>query len=215
MAILMSLYNVWCDKILNGEKPLEFRNNIGKDFAKGTKIYLYESGKNHGRKKVVGEVTIKDIKEIPFEKMGFYNFLGYYVENILKDEALLTRVKEIYDYDLPNYTHGYKFYFLYCPEVLDKLKMENKLPDLLSMSTKDANKQLKAEEKSQQLISDCDAWLSSIGYYNYNGESYYKNYIEIENPIRYKEPLDLSMFKGMDNKSITHAPQSWRYVQDL
>ena len=147
--------------------------------------------------------------------MGFYNFLGYYVENILKDEDLLTRVKEIYDYDLPNYTHGYKFYFLYCPEVLDKLKVENKLPDLLSMSTEDANKQLKAEEKSQQLISDCDAWLSSIGYYNYDGESYYKNYIEIENPIRYKEPLDLSMFKGMDNKSITHAPQSWRYVQDL
>lgn len=214
MAILMSLYNVWANKILSGDKPLEFRNNIGKDFKIGDKIYLYESSKNKGRKKVVGEVTIKDIVSLKKSKMGFYNFLGYYVKNILKDEDLYKKVQYIYEYNLPNYDVGYKFYWLFLPEVLDDIRDYDKIPDYLSMSPEQAKRYRELEDKAQFLIEDCDDWLRSIGYYNGNDESFYKNYIEVENPIIYTLPLELSDFENLKGEPIKRAPQSWCYVKE-
>lgn len=214
MAVLMSLYNVWCNKILDGSKPLEFRNNIGKDFKVGDKIYLYETSKNNGRKKVVGEVIIKDIVKLQKSKMGFYNFLGYYVKNILKDKDLYKKVETVYEYDLPNYDAGYKFYWLFLPEVLDELKTHNKLPDYFDMTPEEAKRFQQLQKKAQKLIEDCDDWLRSIGYYNEYEESFYKNYIEVTNPIKYTTPLELSDFKNLKGSPITRAPQSWCYVQN-
>ena len=215
MAVLMSLYNVWCNKILDGSKPLEFRNNIGKDFKVGEKIYLYETSKNNGRKKVVGEVIIKDIVKLQKSKMGFYNFLGYYVKNILKDKDLYKKVETVYEYDLPNYDAGYKFYWLFLPEVLDELKTHNKLPDYFDMTPEEAKRFRQLQEKAQKLIENCDDWLRSIGYYNEYEESFYKNYIEVTNPIKYTTPLELSDFKNLKGSPITRAPQSWCYVEDV
>ena len=64
MDILMSLHKKWADKIFDGSKTLEFRKKIGKDFNVGDIVYIYETGKNGGKKQVVGDFTIKSIVRI-------------------------------------------------------------------------------------------------------------------------------------------------------
>lgn len=215
MCILMSLYNIWIEKILNNEKPLEFRNNIGKNFKKGEKIYLYETSKNKGRKMVVGEVLIKDIQEIKFSKIGSYGLIKYYAQNILKDKKVVESIEEIYKFDLPNYDPSYKLYYLFQPDVLQLIKDTDKLPELMKMSTEEYREYDNLQKKAISIIKGCDKWLNNIGYYNQYGETFYKNYIELEKPIRYKTPIPLSKFKNLNGDTIKRAPQSWCYVQDL
>src|SRR5574344_406758 len=119
MAILMSMYNVWANKILNGTKPIEFRNNIGKNFAIGETIYVYESGKNKRQKKVVGEVKIKDIQSIKQSKVGCYGLLLYYVKNILKDNDIVDAMQKMYDIELPHYNPAIKLCYIFQPEVIE------------------------------------------------------------------------------------------------
>ena len=216
MAILMSLYNVWCNKILSGEKTVEFRNNIGKDFKKGDTIYLYETSKNKGRKKVVGEVTIKDIQPIPRSKVGTYGMLRYYISNILKDEDLLKQLDIALSYNIPGFDPIIKVDYMFMPDKMEERFLNEDITsdivNLMNFHTKEVNANL---EKSQQLMTDCDNWLKDIGYYNECDETNYRNYIELENPICYEAPRDLSDFTNLKGVTINKAPQSWCYVNKL
>lgn len=212
MSILMSMYNVWCNKILDGSKPIEFRNNIGKNFNIGETIYLYESGKNNGQKKIVGEVKIKDIKSIPKSKVGTYGMIEYYANNIITDKKLRDTIMYAYNYDLPNYDKNYRLDWMFLPWVLDELKTKDKLPDLFGMPQAERNDFFKKQKKAQQIQEECDDWLRSIGYYNEYDETFYKNYIVLENPIKYSTPLELSDFKNLAGEDIKRAPQSWCYA---
>lgn len=215
MAILMSLYNIWCDKILDGTKPLEFRNNIGKQFKIGETIYLYETSKNKGRKMVVGEVKIKDIKPIPKSRVGCYGLLPYYAQHIVKDEETKSAIMFAYNFELPNYDGIFKMKWMFLPESLKKFKETGKLPDYIRMDNDEFNDYEKKSFKAQLVMEDCDEWLKSIGYYNELDETNYKNYIELENPIRYSKPIPLENFRNLQGNKITRAPQSWCYVQKL
>lgn len=212
MSILMSMYNIWCNKILDGSKTVEFRNNIGKNFNIGETIYLYESGKNNGQKKIVGEVKIKDIKPIPKSKVGTYGMIEYYANNIITDKNLRDTIMYAYNYDLPNYDKSYRLDWMFLPWVLDELKAKNKLPDLFEMSQAERNDFFKKQKMARQIQEECDDWLRSIGYYNEYDETFYKNYIVLENPIKYSTPLELSDFKNLAGKDIKRAPQSWCYA---
>lgn len=213
MDVLLSMHKEFCDLIFEGKKPLEFRTKQITKLKKGDIVYIYETYRHKGQKKVVGKATVKNTFKIKNSKMGFYSFMGYYVENILKDKELLEKVNYIYNYDLPNYDPAYKFNFLYTPETLDMLKETNSLPNYLALSP-EKNKELFAlEKKSRNLIKDCDNWLKTIGYYNIEEVSFYTFCIELENPIRYKTPLDISSFRNSNGDIISKAPQSWYYVR--
>lgn len=213
MNILMSLHKIWANKILDSQKKLEFRNNIGKEFKVGSKIYIYETAKNNGSQKVIGECRIKNITHFERTNLGCYPLLGYYCENIIKDKEATSAVKKMYEIDVPNYKDGIKCSYIFQSEIL--MDFENKsLHDLINMSRKDREEYYKLRDKSDKLVKECDDWLYSIGFYNEDGESFYKNYIEVDNPIKYKEGRELSSFIGQNNSPIKRAPQSWCYCQN-
>lgn len=215
MAILMSLHNIWCDKILDGSKTLEFRNNIGKQFKIGDTIYLYETSKNKGRQVIVGEVKIKDIQPIPRSKVGCYGLLPYYAQHIVEDKEISDAIMFAYNFDLPNYDGIFKMKWMFLPEALKKFKETGHLPDYIRMKEDEFEEYQQKSFKAQLVMEHCDEWLSSIGYYNECDETNYRNYIEVEDPIRYKTPLKLEDFKNLKGEKITKAPQSWCYVEEL
>lgn len=213
MAILMSIHNVWCEKILNGTKTLEFRNNIGKNFLIGDTIYIYETFRNNGRKMVVGEVKIKDIKEIPKSRCGCYGLLPYYAQNIVTDEEIRKAIIDTYNFDLPDYDGIFKMKWMFLPKHLEKFKETGRLPDFMLMKPEEFDEYEKKSFKAQLVMEDCDDWLRDIGYYNECDESYYKKYIELELPQRYTTPIPVENFKNLQGEAIKKAPQSWCYVQ--
>lgn len=215
MAILMSIHNVWCEKILNGTKTLEFRNNIGKNFSIGDTIYIYETFRNNGRKMVVGEVKIKDIKEIPKSRCGCYGLLPYYAQHIVTDKEIKKAIIDTYNIDLPNYDGIFKMKWMFLPKYLEKFKATGHLPDFMLMKDEEFKEYEEKSFKAQLVMEACDDWLRDIGYYNECDESYYKKYIEIELPLRYETPIPVENFKNLKGEKITKAPQSWCYVQRL
>lgn len=212
MNVLMSLHNVWCDKILDGSKTLEFRNNIGKNFKIGDTVYLYETSKNKGRKLVVGQFKIKDIKKIQNTKIKSYSILPYYAKNIVKDKEIKNAILNIFDSDIVG-NEEIKISLMFCPEYLNDFKRTNKLPDVNILTKEESKKYFENLNKAKMVLKNCDEWLLSIGYYNGNYETNYKNYIEISEPIRYEKPLKLENFKNLNDEKIKRAPQSWFYVK--
>ena len=61
MSIIMSIHKKWNDAIFNGTKEYEFRKNIGVNDWKDKTVYIYETKKNKGTGKIVGEFIIEDI----------------------------------------------------------------------------------------------------------------------------------------------------------
>lgn len=162
--------------------------------------------------KIVGEFKIKDIVNIPKSKAGAYPFLLYYAENILKDKESVKAIEKIYDIRLNNYNDSLKLYYIFNPEALEMINKTNKSVDFSSMTREEYFKYKEKEEKSMKIWEDCDNWLRSIGFYNENDESFYKNYIEIHDYVKYKKPFELSEFKNQKGEVIKKAPQSWCYT---
>ena len=202
MSVLMPLYNKWINMIFSGEKTLEFRSRIGKDFKPGTIIYLYESAKNGGCKKVVGQCTIKDIKKIEHSKCDTVFFMAYFLNNILKNKYYLDKWKEVYAFKLDNYDDRIKLSNILCLDYLQALQNGEKFE-----YTSDA---LKRKDVSAQISNDCDEWLYKIGYWNAWGETNYNYAIELCDVIKYEKPISLQEFTN-NGKIIERAPQSWCY----
>lgn len=218
MDSLISIHNIWCNKIFNKEKFLEFRNNIGKDIHAGDKVYMYETYFNKGRKKVVGEFTIKSINPIfkNHSRLGCYSFLKIYAEKVVKDEELLKKVEKALSINLTGYYNDLVLNSLFVPEELEYMeKYSLPMPTDFETSFKKYSDKsyLEAKNKADKLMKDCDDWLRNIGYYNDLDESNYKYMIEIENPIRYDNPIAISEFELLNGNKIKRAPQSWCYVK--
>lgn len=214
MDILMSIHKVWIEKIFNKEKILEFRKSIGKNFKIGDTVYLYETSKNGGSKKVVGEFTIKDIVKLNKKsKIATYDLLPYYCLNIIKDEEAFEAVDKIFNIPLKNYNDAIKLSYIFNPHFIEYLRDTNNFPDLSKFSRDELNIYLKNQEKSSKLVKDCDNWLFNIGFYNEYWECYYKYYLEIDNVKKYDIPLDLSNFKNQKGEIILKASQSWCYCE--
>ena len=214
MNILMSLHKKWADKIFDGSKILEFRKRIGKNFKAGDIVYIYETSKNGGCKKVVGYFNIKTIVKIDQSSgCGTYDLLPYYCKNILKDEAVFEEVMKAYNIELPNYKDSIKLSYIYNVNFLEFLRDTNEFPFLLNLSKKEQKAYYAGQEKTKKLIDSCEEWLRDIGYYNEFDETYYNYYLEIENVNKFDEPKELSDFMNQNNLPINVAPQSWCYCK--
>ena len=214
MDILMSLHKKWADKIFDGSKTLEFRKKIGKDFKVGDIVYIYETGKNGGKKQVVGDFTIKSIVRIDQSSgCGTYDLLPYYCENIIRDFEALEAVKKAYAIELPNYKDSIKLSYIYNINFLESLRDTDNFPFLLNLSREEQRAYYDGQEKTKKLIDSCEDWLRDIGYYNEFEETYYNYYLEIENVHKYDMSLNLNAFLNKEKEPIITAPQSWCYCK--
>lgn len=200
----MPIYNIWNEKIFNKTKPLEFRSRIGKNFEKGSIVYIYESARYNGCKKVVGQFEIANIVKIQHEICDTVYFMNYYLKNILKDESIFKLWNTTKELRLKHYNDVLKLQYFLVPEIL--LKIDNN--EVISYDENIEN----SIKLSKEISNACNEWLYDIGYYNNFGETNYNYYIEIANPILYNKKLELTDFLCND-KTITKAPQSWCYCQ--
>jgi predicted transcriptional regulator len=211
---LISIHNVWIEKIFNREKFLEFRHSIGKNIEVGDTVYMYETYFNKGRKKVVGEFAISSIDRIDRTKsrIGCYHFLKTYVTNILEDKEILDILERAYKINLKDYYNDLVLDCMFFPEALSYMeKHEEPMPtELIDYSSVEYSE---SRKKANKLMKDCDDWLRSIGYYNEYDESFYDYAIGIANPIQYSKPIDITQFELTSGKKLTRAPQSWCYVK--
>jgi len=217
MNTIISIHNVWCERILNKEKPFEFRHSVGKDIEVGDTVYMYETYFKKGRKKVVGEFTIKAIDTIDTNKtkLGCYRFLKIYADLVLKDKTISELLERAYKIDLKDYRNDYVLYSLFVPEEFEYMEKHSE-PMPSDMETKyikycDKN-YTAAKDKATKLMEDCDNWLRYLGYYNEYDESDYSYMISIDNPIRYNNPIDISEFELRNGTKLKKAPQSWCYT---
>jgi predicted transcriptional regulator len=221
LDLLYSLHNVWIEQILSGIKPIEFRSRLPKDIKQGTKIYLYETSKNNGRKMVVGECEVDYIinilsKDGKWPICGCYPFLEFYFENIKKNKDIANKYRELkteFEYKLDDYRYGFISKYIFSDEELTSLRETGKLIDIWSFTNvEELNNHFKNLEKGEQCERECDEWLTKIGLYNEYGETYYKYGIVLKNIKSYNTPKPISDFFDKNNNKIKKAPQSWMYT---
>ena len=191
MNIIISLYKHWSDMILSGEKTLEFRTRLPKDFHIGEKIYFYETSRQNGRKMVVGEATVKDIisvcnKDGKWPMVGCYPFTEYYFSEIKKDEKMYNLYKSLKEElgNLKQYKYGYLMGYFQSPKEIQSLRENGSLIDTFKLSNKEAWEVIDANNKSDKTAQEIDDWLTKIGFYNKYEETNYKYAYVLDNIIK-------------------------------
>lgn len=219
MNIIISLYKHWSDMILRGEKTLEFRTRLPKDFHIGEKIYFYETSRQNGRKMVVGEATVKDIisvcnKDGKWPMVGCYPFTEYYFSEIKKDEKMYNLYKSLKEElgNLKQYKYGYLMGYFQSPKEIQSLRENGSLIDTFKLSNKEAWEVIDANNKSDKTAQEIDDWLTKIGFYNKYEETNYKYAYVLDNIIRYEKPKNISEFKNKNGENIKNPPQSYIYT---
>ena len=219
MNIIISLYKHWSDMILSGEKTLEFRTRLPKDFHIGEKIYFYETSRQNGRKMVVGEATVKDIisvcnKDGKWPMVGCYPFTEYYFSEIKKDEKMYNLYKSLKEElgNLKQYKYGYLMGYFQSPKEIQSLRENGSLIDTFKLSNKEAWEVIDANNKSDKTAQEIDDWLTKIGFYNKYEETNYKYAYVLDNIIKYEKPKNISEFKNKNGESIKNPPQSYIYT---
>ena len=205
--------------ILSGEKTLEFRTRLPKDFHIGEKIYFYETSRQNGRKMVVGEATVKDIisvcnKDGKWPMVGCYPFTEYYFSEIKKDEKMYNLYKSLKEElgNLKQYKYGYLMGYFQSPKEIQSLRENGSLIDTFKLSNKEAWEVIDANNKSDKTAQEIDDWLTKIGFYNKYEETNYKYAYVLDNIIRYEKPKNISEFKNKNGESIKNPPQSYIYT---
>ena len=205
--------------ILRGEKTLEFRTRLPKDFHIGEKIYFYETSRQNGRKMVVGEATVKDIisvcnKDGKWPMVGCYPFTEYYFSEIKKDEKMYNLYKSLKEElgNLKQYKYGYLMGYFQSPKEIQSLRENGSLIDTFKLSNKEAWEVIDANNKSDKTAQEIDDWLTKIGFYNKYEETNYKYAYVLDNIIKYEKPKNISEFKNKNGESIKNPPQSYIYT---
>lgn len=213
MNMIFSVENQYIEKIFNNKKPFEFRNNLPKEIRIGDTIYIYETYKNGGKKKIVGEVIVEDLIDLrPNGKtpmFGAWNFIDYYMEYIKKDKEKAELFKIAKEINLPNYKFGCFITYALAPLYMEMIR-NGKYPDY-NYFYKEDNKLV---QEGDECLRRCDDWLRDIGYYNWDDKSYWKYAIKIRPIKTYKTPVDIQKFKDKNNNYIKKAPQSWMYTNN-
>lgn len=210
MNLIMSLHHEWAEKILEGFKPFEFRKKKGLLWETGQTIYIYDTSK----KKISGQATIAEIRNVGTCKLGAYDFLENFAEMKDRKEGTKTldAVIKIKLIDVPGYDNALKLSYLFLPEYLNDFRKTGNPPDIFRMTNEERRRYFSLKEKGDKFVSECDDWLSSQGFYQ-DCESYYKIALRLENPERYPELKNLSEFLDRNDQQIKRAPQSWMYTK--
>lgn len=223
MDILMSLHKVWADMIFDGKKPIEFRTRLPKNFSIGDKIYIYETAKRGGSRKVVGFATVKDIIEVlskdgRWPMFGAYPFIDFYFENIKGDKEKAEhyrKLKEEFD-KYTQYKYGFILGYAFSELELSCLRETGCFVDTWKIFDMNiVRKVINDNTTSENYIRECDDWLKKIGYYNDCEESYYKYGIVLTNITKFDTPISINDINDKNGDPIKTAPQSWMYVSGL
>lgn len=206
MDLLFSFNDRLTKEIVTNRKFLFFGNNFSENMKNCDKIYICNNNK------IIGESRIKAINIIPRVKVGTYNFILYYVRDVLKDKDLTEEVERVLNFDLPGYCPSYKLSFIFNFFRLENFDEYGGPMDLLKLNRAEWLQWSKNYDKANKLCEECDDWLTDIGYYQ-DGESFYRKYIEISDLVLYNVPIDINNFKNKKNEKIIKAPRSWCYVE--
>ena len=211
MAILMSIHKNFIDKIFSGNKPFDFRNILPKNLSINDKIYFYETSKNNGCRKIVGEACVEEIISLLSPKgeypiFGAYNFIDCFCQKLYPNEDFAEKFKECRQYKIKNYKFGSQLDFALSPDCMEFVKRGEYPPTQLLILPKIAGETALANN----LICKCDDWLREIGFYN-NDTSYWKYAIKLCNIQKYESPLSLAAFTDKKGNVIKRPPQSWMY----
>ena len=227
MDIIVSLHNNWCQKIFKKEKPFEFRNTIPKNTKENDCIYFYETKKNGGKGKIVGEAKIKRIIPLRNNKgewpcLGAYHFIDYFFENIKKQKEIAEKFRQSKKFEgkFENYKFGFIINYALSDLELESIRKTGRPINIWKQypaGYKNAElvQLLKEHEKINECIAECDNWLSSIGFYDECDERKWKYAFELSEIKEYAFPENLSTFcyfKGNKLERIQRAPQSWKYT---
>ena len=226
LGILYSIHKEHTEKIFLGLKPFEFRKSLPKDFGVGKKIYIYETSKSGGCKKVVGEAIVSDYfylldKDGKWPCYGPYNFIEYYLEKVKGDSETADRYKRVkneFADKFEKYKYGFIIQYALCDEELENIRKTGSPIDTWKLvGTYSSNlllsKILNDIERSNKIIQECDEWLEKQGFYNEYCESYWKYAIELSNIKKYDKPILLSEFNDKNGNPIKRAPQGWMYCK--
>lgn len=207
--------------ILSNEKPIEFRTRLPKNLNIGDTIYLYESGRYGGSKKIVGECECEDIipvcsKTGEFPLCGAYPFAEYYFANIKKDYKMYNLYKSVKQEfrDLERYRYGFIMDYVQSPLELQNLREKGNFIDTFSLPAEEAQKVLEENEKGRDTVKEIDDWLKKIGFYNQFDESKYRYGIVLKDVARYEIPRNIYDLKDKNGNAIVKAPQSYMYTID-
>lgn len=224
MDIVMSINKEWSQMILRGDKPLEFRTKIPNNISVGDTIYIYETAKNKGAKAVVGKCKIKDIINVlkddgSWPTYGCYPFIDYFCSEIKKDKKsaeVYKKVKEEFLHKFNNYKHGYIITYAFCEEELENIRKNSSPLDLWKIEDFDKVKKILSEiDISNEIMEECDKWLTNIGFYNDLCESYYKYAFLLTDIEKFEQPLPINYLIDKKGEEIKVAPQSWMYVSNV
>lgn len=214
MDAIFSIRPPFTDMIFNGEKDLEFRSKIGNELFPGNKLYVYETKKNRGLGAVIGSVTIEQIEELPYHKIGTYNLISHFTEKYGSEEEKKT-VKKAMSIRLSNYDESIVLSHLFNDRTLDYMLENDDVPDPFKQppyygySVKEFNQ---INEKGKKLLLRCDSWLKTIGYYTENGCTLWEYMIKLKEPKRFIHPKSITEFIKRDGTALKRAPQSWCYT---
>ena len=211
MNVIFSIHKDFTEKIFNKEKIFEFRNTIPQSTPLGGKIFFYETSKNGGSKKVVGEATIRDIIDLrpngQTPMYGCWNFIDYYVEHIEKDLISAKCFTEMKQYNPENYKFGSLITFALSPKYTKTIK-QGEYPHY-DCSAKEDNKKV---DLANLYMNKCDDWLRNMGYYNDDDRSFWRYAIELDDIKKYSTPFEITDFYKKNGERIQKAPQGWMYT---
>lgn len=225
MNIIISLHREWTEKITENIKPFEFRTKLPKNLKIGDTLFLYETSKHGGQKKIIGECKVKSILPLTNEKgeypmYGAYNLIDYYynkIKHLPEIGEKFRKVKEEFGNKLENYRYGSEISYAFSEKELESLRKTGNLLNLWdttknSFDDEELKEILDDNEKAYKYIEECDDWLRSIGFYNDGEESFWTYAIEIYDVKKYDVPKSLNEFNNQNGNPIAVAPQSWCYT---
>ena len=105
-----------------------------------------------------------------------------------------------------------KLMYLYNEWYLEFFDKEGYWFDTLKLSNKELFEFQEKRTKADKIIQEADEWLTNIGYYNENCESFFKKYLEISNIILYNTSKELNLFKNKNNQIFDKKIKNWAYT---
>lgn len=214
MNVIYPIKKQYSDLIFNKIKPYEFRNNIPKNLQVGDIVFVYET-KTTGCGKVIGYFEIESIVAIDrsISKVGTYYHMDDYA-NLFCDEYTQEMIKKAKSIKVDGYYNSIVLSYLFQDEKLDYMLKNKKMPkdNFFTTDSIEYKKYNIAKEKEMKFCSDCDDWLTKIGYYNDYDESTWKYEIKVKNPTLFDTPIDITKFKLRDETFVKVPPQGFFYT---
>lgn len=212
MNIILPVHKHWIEKIFSGEKIYEFRNYIPKHLKPNDTIYFYETSKNGGVQKVVGECKVKSFRNLTYDGIypmfGCYSFIEDYMEIMEKKPEEAQLFKECKENQLAEFKLGATLCFALSEKAMEDIKNgEYPKYDHYDKTSNEARK------LGNLYMEKCDNWLSSIGFYDDGGESTWKYAWCLTDVKKYLTTLELKNFKKINGEFVVKPPQSYIYVK--